>query len=62
MLFNSLEFAIFFPVVTALFFILPHRFRWLLLLLASCFFYMFFKPLYIFILIFTIIIDYFAGI
>jgi alginate O-acetyltransferase complex protein AlgI len=62
MLFNSIEFAIFFPVVTILFFLLPHRFRWLLLLLASCFFYMFFKPVYIFILIFTIIIDYFAGI
>lgn len=62
MLFNSLEFAVFFPVVTILFFLLPHRFRWLLLLLASCFFYMFFKPVYIFILIFTILIDYFAGI
>ncbi len=33
-----------------------------MLLLASCFFYMFFKPVYIFILIFTIIIDYYAGI
>lgn len=29
---------------------------------ASCFFYMFFKPVYILILAFTIIIDYFAGI
>jgi alginate O-acetyltransferase complex protein AlgI len=62
MLFNSLEFAIFFPVVTILFFLLPHRFRWMLLLAASCFFYMFFKPIYILILVFTIVIDYFAGI
>lgn len=62
MLFNSLEFALFFPVVTILFFMLPHKFRWLLLLLASCFFYMFFKPIYILILILTIVIDYFAGI
>jgi D-alanyl-lipoteichoic acid acyltransferase DltB (MBOAT superfamily) len=62
MLFNSLEFALFFPVVTILFFLLPHRFRWLLLLLASCFFYMFFKPVYILILLFTIVIDYYAGI
>ena len=36
--------------------------RWRLLLLASCYFYMIFKPIYIFILFFTIIIDYFAGI
>lgn len=62
MLFNSLEFAVFFPVVTILFFLLPHRFRWMLLLAASCFFYMFFKPVYILILVFTIVIDYFAGI
>jgi alginate O-acetyltransferase complex protein AlgI len=62
MLFNSLEFAIFFPVVSVLFFLLPHRFRWFLLLAASCFFYMFFKPVYILILVFTIVIDYFAGI
>lgn len=62
MLFNSIEFAFFFPIVTALFFLLPHRFRWGLLLLASCFFYMFFKPVYILILVFTIVIDYFAGI
>lgn len=61
MLFNSIEFLVFFPVVTTLFFLLPHRYRWSLLLAASCFFYMFFKPEYILILAFTIVIDYFAG-
>ncbi|HZK75729.1 MAG TPA: MBOAT family O-acyltransferase [Candidatus Kapabacteria bacterium] len=62
MLFNSTEFAIFFPVVTALYFLAPHRFRWLLLLLASCVFYMAFIPSYILILAFTIVVDYIAGI
>lgn len=62
MLFNSLTFLVFFVVVTGLYFLLPHRFRWFLLLAASCFFYMFFKPVYIFILFGTIIIDYYAGI
>lgn len=62
MLFNSIEFIIFFPVVTLLYFLLPHRFRWLHLLAASCVFYMFFVPIYILILAFTIIVDYFAGI
>jgi D-alanyl-lipoteichoic acid acyltransferase DltB (MBOAT superfamily) len=61
MLFNSFAFLVFFPVVTVLFFLLPHKFRWQLLLAASCFFYMFFKPEYILILFGTIIIDYFAG-
>ncbi len=62
MLFNSLEFLIFFPVVTALYFLCPHQWRWLLLLVASCVFYMFFIPVYILILLVTILIDYFAGI
>lgn len=62
MIFNSIEFAFFFPIVTILFFALPHKYRWGLLLAASCFFYMFFKPIYILILFFTIFIDYWAGI
>lgn len=62
MLFNSIQFFIFFPVVTLLFFLLPHRFRWGLLLLASCWFYMAFIPVYVLILFLTIIVDYWAGI
>ncbi|MBL7927791.1 MAG: MBOAT family protein [Bacteroidia bacterium] len=61
MLFNSAAFLIFFPVVTFLYFLLPFKIRWFWLLSASCFFYMFFKPEYILILFFTIIIDFYAG-
>ena len=62
MLFNSLHFAGFFIVVTIFYFALPHKYRWFLLLSASCYFYMAFVPVYILILGFTIVIDYFAGI
>jgi alginate O-acetyltransferase complex protein AlgI len=62
MLFNSFEFLLFFPLVTLLYFGFPQKWRWALLLLASCCFYMFFIPKYILILFFTIIIDYYAGI
>ncbi|MCW3118465.1 MAG: rane-bound O-acyltransferase family protein [Chitinophagaceae bacterium] len=62
MLFNSFQFLIFFPVVTFLYFLIPHKWRWLHLLIASCVFYMAFIPVYILILFFTIIIDYIAGI
>src|SRR6476469_8033166 len=62
MLFNSLHFVVFFIVVTTLYFVLPHRFRWFMLLVASCYFYMVFVPVYILILGGTIIVDYFAGI
>lgn len=62
MLFNSVEFLVFFVVVTAAYFLMPFRYRWLLLLAASCYFYMAFIPAYILILLFTIVNDYFAGI
>ena len=62
MLFNSLDFLLFFPIVCLLFFGLPQKFRWLMLLVASCYFYMYFIPIYILILAGTIVIDYFAGI
>ncbi|RKS01873.1 D-alanyl-lipoteichoic acid acyltransferase DltB (MBOAT superfamily) [Flavobacterium sp. 102] len=62
MLFNSLDFLLFFPLVCILFFGFPTKYRWLLLLVASCYFYMYFIPIYILILAGTIVIDYFAGI
>lgn len=62
MLFNSLHFLLFFPIVTAAYYLLPAAYRYLLLLGASIYFYMVFKPVYILILGFTIVIDYFAGI
>ncbi|MDP4188925.1 MAG: MBOAT family protein, partial [Bacteroidota bacterium] len=61
MLFNSLNFIAFFLVVTTSYFLLPHRYRWFLLLMSSCYFYMVFVPVYILILGFTIVVDYFAG-
>jgi alginate O-acetyltransferase complex protein AlgI len=62
MLFNSLHFLLFFLIVTPAYFWLPHIHRWKLLLAASCYFYMAFLPIYILILGFTIVIDYYAGI
>lgn len=62
MVFNSIEFLIFLPIVVLLFYLLPHKWRWLMLLAASCVFYMWFVPKYILILLVTIVIDYSAGI
>jgi D-alanyl-lipoteichoic acid acyltransferase DltB (MBOAT superfamily) len=61
MLFNSLSFAVFFPVVTLVYFFLPARARWVWLLGASSWFYMAFVPAYILILFATIVIDYVAA-
>jgi D-alanyl-lipoteichoic acid acyltransferase DltB (MBOAT superfamily) len=62
MLFNSLLFLVFFLVITITYYLLPHKLRWLWLLAASSYFYMYFKPVYILIILFTIIVDYCAGI
>ena len=62
MVYNSLQFLIFYVIVTSWYFLLPPRFRWGLLLFASCYFYMAFVPIYILILGGTIIVDYYAGI
>jgi D-alanyl-lipoteichoic acid acyltransferase DltB (MBOAT superfamily) len=61
MLFNSAEFAAFFPVVTLVFFALGARARVLWLLVASSCFYMAFIPSYILILYAIILVDYAAG-
>ncbi len=63
MTFISLQFLVFFMVVTLWFFRLKNQNgRIWLLLIASCYFYMSFIPEYILILGGTIIVDYFAGI
>jgi alginate O-acetyltransferase complex protein AlgI len=62
MLFNSVDYLIFFPVVVALYFAFPAKWRWVLLLLASYFFYMCWKAEYVFLILFTTVVDYFAAI
>lgn len=62
MLFNSYSFILFFIFVTTSYYLLPFRYRWLFLLLASCYFYMAFIPKYIVILGATILVNYFGGI
>jgi len=62
MLFDDLQFFFFFIVVSLLYYRLRHRGRIWMLLAASVYFYMVFKPVYILILAVTIVVDYFAGI
>ncbi len=62
MLFNSFAFILFFPLVVGCYFLLPQRFRNIFLLACSCYFYMYFNPIYILILAYTIAVDFFVGI
>jgi alginate O-acetyltransferase complex protein AlgI len=61
MLFNTFEFAVFFPVVTLLYFAAPAGRRWIVLLIASAVFYMAFIPAYLLILLALIVVDYTAA-
>jgi alginate O-acetyltransferase complex protein AlgI len=62
MLFNSINFAVLFLIVTSLYFFLSERNQKLLLLAASIIFYCYSIPKYIVILFIVIVIDYFSGI
>ncbi len=61
MLFNSVDYLIFLPVVVALYFTIPVKWRWLLLLIASYFFYMCWKAEYLVLIMFTTAVDYYAA-
>lgn len=62
MLFNSFTFLVFFIMVTTVYFILPYKTRWLLLLAASCVFYMAWNSYLILLIVFTILVNYISAI
>ncbi len=61
MLFNSLQFLIFFPIVVVLYFNMPYRWRVYFLLLASYYFYMCWRASYILLILASTLIDYFCA-
>lgn len=61
MLFNSLEFIAFFIIIILLFFATPEKFRWVILLVASYYFYACWKLDYLYLIIGSTLIDYYAG-
>ncbi|MHA4895122.1 MBOAT family O-acyltransferase [Pedobacter sp. PWIIR3] len=61
MLFNSLNFLLFFSSVLILYYFLPRKYTWIMLLVASLFFYMCWRWQYIFLLFFPATIDFFVA-
>src|SRR5688572_18180284 len=65
MLFNSISFAVFFPIIFILYWFVTGRnlkFQNILLLVASFFFYACWDYRFLFLLVFSIFLDYFTGI
>jgi alginate O-acetyltransferase complex protein AlgI len=58
LVFNSLAFLLFLPTVLLGYFMLPHKFRWILLLIASYFFYGFWKIEYLSLILFSTVVDF----
>ena len=61
MLFNSVSFAIFFPVVVVFYFVLPQRARWVWLLVSSYYFYMSWNPKYALLLAAVTVTTFISG-
>lgn len=61
MLFNSLEFLIFLVVIITVYYMIPHRFRWFILLVGSYYFYMSWNPALIILILITTIITYISA-
>ena len=61
MQFTSFTFAVFFPVVVLIFYILPKKARQIWLLLASYYFYMGWNPKYALLILTSTVITYLCG-
>ena len=61
MLFNSIEFLLFFPIVVLAYFIIPEKIRYIWLLLASYVFYMGWNAAYALLLLASTVVTYFGG-
>ncbi len=61
MLFNSLQYVLFLPIVIGLYFLLPHKLRWILLLAASYFFYMCWNVSYAALIAISTVITFLSG-
>lgn len=60
--FNSSQFILFLPIVFCIYWILPHKFRWILLLISSYYFYMSWNVKYVVLIFTTTTVSYFAAI
>ena len=61
MLFNSISFLLFFPFVTLIYFLIPHRVRYIWLLITSYYFYMAWNPVYALLMLTSTFITYLSG-
>lgn len=62
MQFNTVDYIFFLPVVVVVYYLIPHRLKWFLLLFASYFFYGCWKVEYLAFIVSSTLIDFWTGI
>ena len=61
MLFNSFSFAVFLPIVFIIYWAVPKKYQWVVILTSSYYFYMSWNIKYVFLILFTTIVSYAAA-
>lgn len=61
MLFNSIDFLIFFPIVLFIYFIIPNKVKYIWLLMASYYFYICWNAKYVLLILSSTVITYISG-
>ena len=61
MVFNSFAFLIFYPIVLLLYFVLPKKLSWIMLLFASYYFYISWNVELIYLIVFTTLISWISA-
>jgi alginate O-acetyltransferase complex protein AlgI len=62
MVFTSVAFLVFFSIIATSYWMIPYRFRWILLLASSLVFYAWATPVYTLVLVVSVLFNYLAGI
>ena len=61
MLFNSVQFLVFFPLVIAVYYLVNYKWRWLLLLVASYIFYGSWKIEFLSLIVISTLVDFYVA-
>jgi alginate O-acetyltransferase complex protein AlgI len=61
MLFNSVDYLLFLPLVLVLYHLIPKGYRWVMLLVVSYYFYMCWKPFFAVFMLISTLVDYWAA-
>jgi alginate O-acetyltransferase complex protein AlgI len=62
MLFNSVDYLVFLPLVLVMYHLLPKDWRWVMLLIVSYYFYMCWKPFFAIFMLLSTAVDYWSAI